>query len=818
MPRTISRRWRGPWPVALALVLAYPAWAQRIDQSLWGTDGAVNSVIRLGSTLYVGGVFTHAGPNMGGGVVVSRSTGEPSGMIPRITGAVNAATPDGSGGWYVGGAFVAVDGERRMNLAHVLADGAIAPWNPETNGEVLALAVDGATVYVGGSFTAVGGQSRMYLAAIDAGSGVVADWNPAPDLPVRCLLVNHDRIFVGGDFGFIGGKARGSLAELGAAGLVADWDPDVFGSVHAMATIDDSLLLIGGDFGSVGGLVRSHLATIRIDTGIATTWAPVVTGPRDRYFGDPYVQALAVRQGIVYVGGHFTGIGGQTRPGLAALELATGLSTSWDPHVVEVTSLVLADSTIYAGGFFRSAGGAPRLHVAEISLGSGLATAWNPGVNDAVRTLSLASGRLFVGGTFTGLGALWQSRTGLAAFDVTTGALRPWDPHPDGLGVWTVAAHGGLIYVGGAFDFIGGQWRSALASVDTVGGAATAWDPEANGLVAALAVLGDTVYVGGSFTSVAGQPRDRLAAFDLQTGSLASWGPSANTDVSGLVASGTTVYVAGVFSVIGGLPRKYGLAAVDARTGTVRDWDPQCDNWVEAIAVVGDTVFVGGSFTAIGGRPRANLAALDAITASALPWQVDANSDVVALTVLNDTLYAGGSFSQIGGVSRSSLAAIDPSSGTVLPWAPELSISEWLGWGSYPVVRSLFAADHNLYLGGAFGRIGSALASNLASISFGPPPFAPPPVPPQSLALATPFPNPVRTDASLRFALPAAGPVDLAVFDLQGRCISSLLRGTAYPAGIHDLLLKTTGWPVGFYYLRLEFEGHTATRRFVVLQ
>jgi hypothetical protein len=60
--------------------------------------------------------------------------------------------------------------------------------------------------------------------------------------------------------------------------------------------------------------------------------------------------------------------------------------------------------------------------------------------------------------------------------------------------------------------------------------------------------------------------------------------------------------------------------------------------------------------------------------------------------------------------------------------------------------------------------------------------------------------------------------VDLTVFDLQGRRVSSLLRRSRYTAGIHDVPLTTAGWPEGFYFLRLESGGRSATRKFVVLE
>jgi hypothetical protein len=80
------------------------------------------------------------------------------------------------------------------------------------------------------------------------------------------------------------------------------------------------------------------------------------------------------------------------------------------------------------------------------------------------------------------------------------------------------------------------------------------------------------------------------------------------------------------------------------------------------------------------------------------------------------------------------------------------------------------------------------------------------------------WPNPVRRNATVRFALPQGGPVTLAVFDVQGRLVLSLLRSSEYTAGLHDLPLSTAGWREGFYFLRLEAGGRAAIRKFVVLE
>jgi hypothetical protein len=73
------------------------------------------------------------------------------------------------------------------------------------------------------------------------------------------------------------------------------------------------------------------------------------------------VSALAVSGSTVYAGGQFTGIGGQPRSNVAALDAATGLATAWNPGVGgpsggSVSTLAVSGSTVYAGGDFSNIG------------------------------------------------------------------------------------------------------------------------------------------------------------------------------------------------------------------------------------------------------------------------------------------------------------------------------------------------------------------------------------------------------------------------------------------------------------------------------
>ncbi len=92
----------------------------------------------------------------------------------------------------------------------------------------------------------------------------------------------------------------------------------------------------------------------------------------------------------------------------------------------------------------------------------------------------------------------------------------------------------------------------------------------------------------------------------------------------------------------------------------------------------------------------------------------------------------------------------------------------------------------------------------------------PPPAPKGGLA-AWSAPNPFVGSTSIRFILPAAGPVRLAVYDLAGREVARLLDG-ARPAGEQAVTWQAGGAPAGIYLVRLESGGRAVTRRCVRLR
>jgi hypothetical protein len=86
-----------------------------------------------------------------------------------------------------------------------------------------------------------------------------------------------------------------------------------------------------------------------------------------------------------------------------------------------------------------------------------------------------------------------------------------------------------------------------------------------------------------------------------------------------------------------------------------------------------------------------------------------------------------------------------------------------------------------------------------------------------TFALSAPFPNPVRDAATLRFSLPDAADVTLAVYDVLGRRVAVLADGLR-ASGPHEVSFDASGLPGGVYLVRLSEGARHTTQRLVVVR
>jgi hypothetical protein len=392
----------------------------------------------------------------------------------------------------------------------------------------------------------------------------------------------------------------------------------------------------------------------------------------------------------------------------------------------------------------------------------------------------------------------------------------PWDPHPDGLIIYALTASDSVIYAGGDFSSIGGMTRSGIAALDPVRGTATPWDPEANGAVASIVADGQTVFAGGGFTTIGGQARRYLAALDARTGLASGWDPSASDEVFAMAVDGSRVYAGGFFLQIGGQER-HSIAAIDKASGAAIPWNPNADNWVNTLAISGSRVYVGGAFSSVGGAQRQGLAALDAATGNVLDWDAGLTPqdrpfcDVFCVATLGKLVLAGGDFGGAAGEPRYGLVALDSATAKAVPWNPDLDEYAW----------SLLPFGNKVYVGGRFGRMGGVPRASVAAVDFGALTGSPgrgtsdasPIVAVQSVS-----PNPMRETADLQCSMTVAAPVSVAIYDVQGRRVSTVLNHVWQQAGPATIRLRASGLPAGAYLCRIEASGVSVTRKLMVVR
>ena len=474
-------------------------------------------------------------------------------------------------------------------------------------------------------------------------------------------------------------------------------DPDLWttdGNVYAVVK-DGNTVFVGGDYGFLGPRTGGG-APVRTDTGQPIRSLPWIQGS--------IYCALPDGSGGWFVGGSFFLEGDSQNRNIAHV-LPDGAVDDWNPQVNDrsaILAMAVGEGTLYIGGEIQTVGGQARSNLAAVDLSTAAVLPWNPSPNYQVYTLAVDGPTVYAGGRFTNIGGV--PRNHIAALDSETGASTDWDPDIDG-NVYAAIPVGGIVYIGGAFDRVGAQTRRCIAAVDVTSGAATAWDPDAGGLVRSLGVGGASVYVGGDFQGIGGEPRDYLAEISTSTGHATAWDPAADGPVETVAIAGSTIYAGGDFLAVGGQPRWHAVA-IDLATGDVRPWTAHANARVRVLVEQDGVLYVGGEFGCVGGVLRDRIAALDARTGVATSWDPQANLPVYALAVDDNTVYAGGSFTMIGGEARCRIAAIERTTGLATPWNP----------GANRDVNTLSLARDIVYAGGAFTVIGTQPRNRIAAL------------------------------------------------------------------------------------------------------
>ncbi|MBX3697168.1 MAG: delta-60 repeat domain-containing protein [Dokdonella sp.] len=515
-----------------------------------------------------------------------------------LAGKIYAVLVQADEGVIIGGEFSSVNGVQRKNLARIGPDGFLdANWRADTDGTIYVLSADGlGNVYVGGAYLNIQGQARFGIARIATNGQVDPVWAPAQSnggyetVLAIAFTPSFDAAYLGGEFAAIGNPAQSYLSKVSTSGsgaIDSGWNAAADGPIHALAVDSTGFVYAGGYFQNIGGVQRLNLARLAATTGIADPgWSADADG---------VVHSLLVEvSGRLYVGGEFQHIGSQQTGGIARLLGGGVVDDFWYPPIGTISYVLAmsqsASGDLFVGGSFSPLGAPPYGNLAKVRTtgvdDGAIDWTWLPSSNNFVYALDATQGeKIAIGGLFTTMSEV-QS-LGFAQSDALGVIGSAIDAEKPGkVSSMAVQPDGGFI-VGGEFLKGGGLQRRNLLRVMPNGNVDPDWNPSPNGIVDRVIVDRDVdVYAAGRFTSVSGVQRSRLAKIGAGgIGTVDSTWPSVQGGYvyAMLLADDGSLYVGGSFLGIGGIAKHF-FGRIRSDGSVDQAWNPPQDRYITGLA------------------------------------------------------------------------------------------------------------------------------------------------------------------------------------------------------------------------------------------
>ena len=563
---------------------------------------------------------------------------------------------------------------------------------------------------------------------------------PGVDGSVAAAVVHQGQPYIAGNFTTAGASGKPYLARwdglrwqpvLDAQGLgLEPPEPPQSMRITAMASFNGELI-VAGNFTHAGGRLVNNI--VRFD---GQSWLPL--GPSHAPGADNYVNSLTVWNGSLLAGGWFSQIGG-----IAVKGLASWSGTQWQPFSAgggvdsdgRVSVIRILGGSLYVGGKFSSIGGAPIHGLARWN-----GTQWQ-GFSSEQGNLQYAdiidveiyNGDLIAGGSIGNIGDVnvqniarwdgqhWNAMAGSGDFP------DPWNNGMDNL-VHAMEVWNGKLYVGGAFDYVGGLRSSGM----TIWNGQTWLTPETsdtlnlsmltNGFLIhsnQLVAFGNGGWLDGGNAISPGL--SRLGATGWQPfSSIPGTGLSSSTNnepsVRSMVSFNGDLVVGGRF-LHAGNNRATNIARWNGQYwsplfGPVEEGFNQTSS-IRDMLVHEGSLYVGGSgLYEAGGIDVSGIARWDGQR-----WHTigstssgNLNGSIYSLAIYQGELHAAGRIGLVNGVLFNGIARWDGSQ-----WQP---LTGSMGTGvegeSNSYINALHVHDGVLYAGGLFSQAGGRPATALA--------------------------------------------------------------------------------------------------------
>jgi uncharacterized delta-60 repeat protein len=480
------------------------------------------------------------------------------------------------------------------------------------------------------------------------------------------------------------------------------FDPNVTGSVYAIAVQTDGKLILGGNFSAVqpngtvnptpvNGLVRTN-----IDGSLDVVF-PIA--PNGTVAAQVNLAALQ-SNGDILVAGSFTtaqsGISNLARftpQGTLDTTFKVVLGGAFGPNSAGITALaVQPDGKILIGGNFISVQGtgatAPvtRNHIARLNSDGSLDAAFNPNANAQVAAFALTpDGHILIGGAFTSLQpngsttALPLNHLALlnsdgstnAVFDSSGNYVSGFNPNLNNLVSCIALQQDGKIIIAGAFSLIQAngatypssqQFIARLNPDGTYDASYQAGTPTS--ILAMVMQPNGQVVVGGNFTALqnGGSTNinvEHIGRINADGSTDLNYSPNANFTVSALaIQADGKVIAGGAFTQFhpaeaASPTYRNGVARLNIDGTVDSTFDPNAYGGIGVVvAAPNGQYLIGGSFSSVGGATATNLARLNANGTVDPTFDPAPNGPIATIAVQsNGQILVGGNFTTLGGIT-----------------------------------------------------------------------------------------------------------------------------------------------------------------------
>jgi hypothetical protein len=720
---------------------------------------------------------------------------------------------------FVCGDFTSLGGQPRKNIAALdTATGLATAWTPaSTNGAVRSIVRNGSKLFIGGNFTAIGAKQVSYLSALDLATGAAANWNPSVNNVVFNLAAWGSTVYAGGYLTASGVVTRNKLAAVDLiTGRIKPWNPNADGEVFSL-TYTKGRIYAGGAFTNIANGTRPNLTALDTVNG-AYVANSIAAQPGMN------VLALAAAGDRLYVAGN---------GGLMAYNIPTGKKLPFNPNFdfSVPQSLCVSGSIVYVGGTFSTVNGQSRSMAAAFDTTTDQLTPWSPALSSTCYSIFVRGSKVYLGGSFSKVNNI--SMPSVAVVDAFTGNLVNGFTSsfsPVGFKVSAVALAGDKLYVGGQFNPIGTiKGTDYIATLDPVTGAVSSWR---SGMVAsevsAIVPLphAQTVLVGGSFVTTLNWPQYNFTGYGdttLHPPGIPQLLAEPDPVTFGEVAVGTfkekiltlqntggdTLHISSInplnnvfMSKLSSLTLAPGASAVDTIRftpvvpGAIGSWLLITSNAVPSV----DTVVLGGF--AYENKFVQLVFSKEPIFFGAVPSGSHKDSVISVKNIGNDSakVLVWSHDTVFSALPDSFMLAPGDSLPLSLRFSPA-GTGEFFGRLYLANIRTTPSLDSIRVTGLGLFAVNVAERPSL----------------PTEFTLMQNYPNPFNPSTQFRYQIPSDAHVSLKMFDLLGKEIATLVNGYQN-AGSYSFLFEASHLSGGVYYAVLTAGANVRTIKLLLLK